>query len=69
MYNFLDWLRDIGGLYGAVSAICIAMVFIFQFKGVNMFIMTEMFGAISTKDPEEMSRDTSSKLENFQKQG
>ena len=29
VYSFLDWLRDLGGLYGAISAICIAMVFVF----------------------------------------
>lgn len=43
VYGFLDWLRDIGGLYGSIYAICFGVVFIFQFQGQNMFLMTEMF--------------------------
>ena len=31
VYGFLDWLRDIGGLYGAIYAICFGLVSIFQF--------------------------------------
>ena len=43
VYGFLDWLRDIGGLYGAIYAICYGLVFIFQFRGQMIFLMTEMF--------------------------
>ena len=43
VYGFLDWLRDIGGLYGAIYGICFAIVFTIQFQGQNMFLMTEMF--------------------------
>ena len=28
VYTFLDWLRDIGGFYGAISALCLTIVFI-----------------------------------------
>lgn len=49
VYGVLDWLRDIGGLYGSLSAICIGIVFVFQFQGTNMFLMTEMF-AVARKD-------------------
>ena len=45
VYGVLDWLRDIGGLYGSLSAICIGAVFIFQFRSANMFLMTELFSA------------------------
>ena len=45
VYAVLDWLRDIGGLYGALSGICIALVFAFQFRSSNMFLMTELFSA------------------------
>ena len=31
VYGLLDWLRDIGGLFGALSGISIALVLIFQF--------------------------------------
>ena len=43
VYGFLDWLRDIGGLYGSIYAICFGIVLVFQFQGQNMFLMTEMF--------------------------
>ena len=26
VYNFMNWLTDIGGLYGAVFAICLALI-------------------------------------------
>ena len=45
VYGLLDYLRDIGGLYGALTALCFALVYIFQHNGANMFVMTEMFTA------------------------
>ena len=43
VYNFFDWLTDIGGLYGAIFAICYGFVKVCQFQGHYMFLMTEMF--------------------------
>ena len=48
VYNFMDWLTDIGGLYGAIYAICLGVVGISQFQGANMLLMTELFGKPST---------------------
>ena len=31
VYSFFDWLRDLGGLYGAVTGICLGIVMTFQF--------------------------------------
>jgi len=41
----LDWLRDIGGLFGALSGISGALVLAFQFQGGYMFVMSELFSA------------------------
>ena len=43
VYGILDWLRDIGGLYGAIGGISLAAVLIFQFQGPVIFTMTDMF--------------------------
>ena len=40
----MDWLTDIGGLWGAVFALCTAFVSITQLQGANMLLMTELFG-------------------------
>ena len=48
VYNFMNWLTDIGGLYGAIYAICLGVVSISQFQGANMLLMTELFGKPST---------------------
>ena len=48
VYNFMNWLTDIGGLYGAIYGICLAVVSISQFQGANMLLMTELFGKPST---------------------
>ena len=48
VYGILDWLRDIGGLWGALYAICVGLVAIIHFQGTNMFLMTEMFSVPQT---------------------
>ena len=58
VYSFLDWLGNIGGLYGAVSTIFGSIVFIFQFSGTNMFLMAEMFSSHATTT-KEMPSDSS----------
>ena len=60
VYSFLDWLGNIGGLYGAVSTIFGSIVFIFQFSGTNMFLMTEMFSS-NASTTKEMPYDSSLK--------
>ena len=52
VYTFLDWLRDIGGLYGSISAFCIAIVFIVQFQGQNMYLMAKLYAA-NTELPQQ----------------
>ena len=43
VYGIFDWLRDIGGLYGAVGGFSMALIAIFQFQGPVMFTMTDLF--------------------------
>ena len=45
VYNLLDILSDIGGLYGALSAIFFFIVSIFQFRGDHMFMMKDVFNS------------------------
>jgi len=45
VYGLLDWLRDLGGLFGAMSGISLSIVLIFQFQGGYMFVMSELFSA------------------------
>ena len=43
VYGIFDWLRDIGGLYGALAGFSLALIAIFQFQGPVMFTMTDLF--------------------------
>ena len=41
--TLLDYLRDIGGLFGALNAISAALVFILNFNGLNQFLTSRLF--------------------------
>ena len=42
-YSLLDYLRDIGGLFGAFNAIFGAIVFILNFNGLYQLLTSTMF--------------------------
>lgn len=42
-YTFLDYMRDIGGLFGAFNAIFGALIFILNFNGLYQFITSRLF--------------------------
>ena len=39
----LDWAADVGGLLGAISPICVSLVFLFHYKSQYMYMMRELF--------------------------
>ena len=45
VYTFLDFLRDIGGLYGTISIFCITIVSVVQYQGQNMYLMAKLYAA------------------------
>ncbi len=42
-YNLLDYLRDIGGLFGALNAIFGAIVFVLNFDGLYQLLTSTLF--------------------------
>ena len=51
VYTFLEWLADIGGLFGALGPICMIFVKIFQLQASYQFVMAEMFVDRDGKPP------------------
>jgi len=49
-YGLLDYLRDIGGLFGAFNAIFGTIVFILNFNGLYQLITSTMFRVQSLSD-------------------
>ena len=43
VYSFLDFLSDLGGLFGATRPIILAILTIFNFYASYQFIMHELF--------------------------
>ena len=60
----LDFLSDIGGLFGAIQPICFALVLVFQYHGAYNFVMSnlsevhidEKLGANSLRQSQKLSR-------------
>ena len=42
VYNFLDVLRDVGGLYSSLGPLCILLVRMLQYRGSYLFIAATM---------------------------
>ena len=42
VYSFLDFLSDIGGLFGTLGPFCGVIVTIFQYRGSYLNLMKEM---------------------------
>jgi len=51
VYTFLEWLADIGGLFGALGPICMIFVKICQLQASYQFVMAEMFVDRDGKPP------------------
>ena len=43
VYGGLDYIADLGGLLGAVAAVCRVIMGIFNFYGSYQFVMSELF--------------------------
>ena len=43
VYSFLDWMRDIGGLAGALHATFAAAIIVFQYKAVISYVSNHVF--------------------------
>lgn len=43
VYSFLDFLSDVGGLFGATRPIILAILTVFNFYASYQFIMHELF--------------------------
>ena len=42
VYSFLDFLSDLGGLFGVVSPFCALIVTLFQYRGSYLRLMKDM---------------------------
>ena len=49
VYNFFDFLGDIGGLFGAFVQICYFIIKFFMHNGLETFLMADLF-SINSKD-------------------
>ena len=49
-YNLLDFLRDIGGLFGSVNAISGALVFALNYNGLYQVLTSRLFRIASTEN-------------------
>ena len=45
VYSLLDILSDVGGLFGALSAVFFGIVSVFQYHGDHMFLTKDMFNS------------------------
>jgi hypothetical protein len=43
VYSLLDVLADMGGLYGAISPLCFAIVLLFHYRSSYQFVLADMF--------------------------
>ena len=43
VYSILDLLSDVGGLFGAISPLCLAITGFFQYYGPYQFVMADLF--------------------------
>jgi len=43
VYNVLDFLSDIGGFVGAISAICSGLIYIIQFRGPIQILLAKLY--------------------------
>ena len=43
VYTFLDMIGDLGGLFGALTPLCVIIVSIFQYQSSYQFVMADMF--------------------------
>ena len=54
VYNSLDFLGDVGGLFGALGPLGAIFITMFEFKGVNIALMRSMLASDSkTQAPEK----------------
>lgn len=53
VYNTLDFLGDLGGLFSALAACGYIFILIFQFRGANMFLMNTMIPKDGENEQEE----------------
>ena len=53
VYGFLDFLRDLGGLYGAIVPFFGVVLTMLQFRRMYMYLTTEMMADDWDKSPEE----------------
>ena len=50
VYSFLDCLADLGGLFGALGPLGHFLVFVLQYRGSYMFVMSNMLAPTTSKD-------------------
>ncbi len=43
VYGVLDFLADVGGLFGAISPLCFIIVLCFQYRSSYQFVMADLF--------------------------
>ena len=43
VYNGLDWLGDLGGLYEALAVVLGAIVTLFNYKGLENYLVHKLF--------------------------
>ena len=49
VYGWLDLLGELGGLFGALSPLCLGLVRVFHYRSVYMYVTKEMFGSADSK--------------------
>lgn len=63
-YSTLDYLRDIGGLFGAINAIFTAIVFVLNFNGIQHWLTTLLFRVETLQDYMNLNRYRSTRVSN-----
>lgn len=59
VYTYLDLLKDVGGLFGALAPLCTMFVTICQFEGSFQLVMADM---LIDRDSQKKEKENESKL-------
>ena len=60
IYSFLEWLSEIGGLYGALYAIFSVVLKLIQYRAIDYFIVGQLYSrdqVVGDSEPSEKSDD------------
>ena len=64
VYSLIDVFADVGGLYGAISPICVIVLLITNFWSSYQFLAGDLFVSGGSKDSPKSSKHTFHKTTN-----